>query len=607
MLLAVGLLFLRRRHLVRRGDGGDPRARRGGALRAARVQRPGRLPDRLGALPRLPDRDRARRALRAALPRRHALGVDALTDSPWDTVVGVALILAIAGIRLVRRPGLYRLAIWIAGFALAAQLLLIVARRRLPAARATGSARACAGARRRPGARSRSRVPLAMLAYTGLETVANLAAETRSPGKTLPRSLVRRHRRGRRRLGRDRGRRHLGVPAGARARTARTAGRPTLGIEWIRAPLVGITEALDASLPGGRRRRPARARRTDRRLRARRGGDDVDLRRRPPRLLARAARHAAARLRAPEPADADGAGGDRLDRRRRRRLPGRRGVRGRPGAVPRRALLVRRPARVHRRSGRGRAASLHGARARATVPGAVRGALAGDAACRCSRWSAPRSRSPSGCSRSSRTRPRASSGPLWLLAGVAVFVLVRARAPRAGARPRRSRRGRHRPVRRRRLPPHSRAAQARPDRRRGARDGAPARRGARARAVCVFHGVRCRWSWRSTPSCPRRRSSHSPRSWTRASSPRSTASRSRPSSVRTRALGEAIVEQAREWQADLIVHGLGAALAAAVAFLQPDGRPRAAQGALRGDGDRLSAGRPRGDLRSPRTPLRSSA
>ena len=32
-------------------------------------------------------------------------------------------------------------------------------------------------------------LPLAMLAYTGLETVANLAEETREPGRTLPRSL----------------------------------------------------------------------------------------------------------------------------------------------------------------------------------------------------------------------------------------------------------------------------------------------------------------------------------------------------------------------------------------------------------------------------------
>ena len=32
-------------------------------------------------------------------------------------------------------------------------------------------------------------LPLALLAYTGLETVANLAEETRRPGRTLPRSL----------------------------------------------------------------------------------------------------------------------------------------------------------------------------------------------------------------------------------------------------------------------------------------------------------------------------------------------------------------------------------------------------------------------------------
>ena len=32
-------------------------------------------------------------------------------------------------------------------------------------------------------------MPLAFLAYTGLETVANLAEETREPGRDLPRSL----------------------------------------------------------------------------------------------------------------------------------------------------------------------------------------------------------------------------------------------------------------------------------------------------------------------------------------------------------------------------------------------------------------------------------
>ena len=32
-------------------------------------------------------------------------------------------------------------------------------------------------------------LPVAMLAYTGLETVANLAQEAREPGKKMPRSL----------------------------------------------------------------------------------------------------------------------------------------------------------------------------------------------------------------------------------------------------------------------------------------------------------------------------------------------------------------------------------------------------------------------------------
>ena len=58
-----------RRALLRGGHRGDPRDRRRGDVRPPRVQRPRRLPDRLGAVPRLPDRDRALRAVRAALLR----------------------------------------------------------------------------------------------------------------------------------------------------------------------------------------------------------------------------------------------------------------------------------------------------------------------------------------------------------------------------------------------------------------------------------------------------------------------------------------------------------------------------------------------------------
>ncbi len=69
VLLLVGCRLRARRALVRGGDGGAPAGRRRRALRRARVQRPGRIPGRLGALPRLPDRRRARGALRAALRR----------------------------------------------------------------------------------------------------------------------------------------------------------------------------------------------------------------------------------------------------------------------------------------------------------------------------------------------------------------------------------------------------------------------------------------------------------------------------------------------------------------------------------------------------------
>ena len=86
-------------------------------------------------------------------------------------------------------------------------------------------------------------LPLAMLAYTGLETVANLAAETREPGKTLPRSLFS----------------AIGLVVvvtvliaivGVTAYPA-VDGSSALGSEWQRAPLVGIVEALQGHIAAG--------------------------------------------------------------------------------------------------------------------------------------------------------------------------------------------------------------------------------------------------------------------------------------------------------------------------------------------------------------------
>ena len=178
-----------------------------------------------------------------------ALGWDGIADAPWDTVVGVAVVLVVAGIRLVRRPGLYGLAIVIAAFALAAHLLLIALGSVYLLSTEGFGASVSWGEVPSWSALAFS-LPLAMLAYTGLETVANLAAETRTPGRTLPRSLF------------------AGIGATvvvsfAIAAVGMSAFPPEpspdgpggwgtdLGTEWLRAPLVGITHALDGPLPGG--------------------------------------------------------------------------------------------------------------------------------------------------------------------------------------------------------------------------------------------------------------------------------------------------------------------------------------------------------------------
>src|SRR5438477_99895 len=83
--------------------------------------------------------------------------------------------------------------------------------------------------------------PLAMLAYTGLETVANFAEEVRRPGRDLPRSLFS----------------AVGLVVviyvlialvGLSAFPARR-GTTALGTTWFHAPLVGIVSAFHGHLP----------------------------------------------------------------------------------------------------------------------------------------------------------------------------------------------------------------------------------------------------------------------------------------------------------------------------------------------------------------------
>jgi APA family basic amino acid/polyamine antiporter len=178
-----------------------------------------------------------------------AVGWDSITDSPWDVVFGVGVILAVAGIRLVRRARMYTAAVFIAVLAVISHAVVIALGFALLLSRHGFGDNVDFGT-----------VPtwhslvfslsLAMLAYTGLETVANLAAETREPGTTLPRSLF------------------AGIGAVvlvsfAIAAVGLSAYPPhpdasgpggyvtDLGAQWLRAPLVGIAEAFGGSLSDG--------------------------------------------------------------------------------------------------------------------------------------------------------------------------------------------------------------------------------------------------------------------------------------------------------------------------------------------------------------------
>jgi APA family basic amino acid/polyamine antiporter len=170
-----------------------------------------------------------------------AVGVDALRESPWDIVVAVLVILGIAGLRLARRSQLHGAGLAVAGLDLATQLLLVVLGLALlfsPDALTEGVSLGLS-----PSWDDLAfALPLALLAFTGLETVANLAEETREPGRTLPRSLFA----------------AIGLVVALTALIAVVGisafpvegGETALGNEWLKAPLVGIVEALADPLPG---------------------------------------------------------------------------------------------------------------------------------------------------------------------------------------------------------------------------------------------------------------------------------------------------------------------------------------------------------------------
>jgi basic amino acid/polyamine antiporter, APA family len=171
-----------------------------------------------------------------------AMNWESLEHNPWDVVVGVGVIMGVALVRLVRRSAFYRYGIVVAVLDLLTQLMLVV----------LGFAFLFSSEALTHGVSIGTHptwhqiafaLPLAMLAYTGLETVANLAEETREPGRDLPRSLfsgiglvvlI-----------------YVAIALVALSAFPARGGTTGLGTDWLRAPLMGIVDALGNHLPGG--------------------------------------------------------------------------------------------------------------------------------------------------------------------------------------------------------------------------------------------------------------------------------------------------------------------------------------------------------------------
>jgi APA family basic amino acid/polyamine antiporter len=158
---------------------------------------------------------------------------------PWDVVAGCGVIAGVAVVRLLHRTRLHRWALIVALVDLVTQLLIVVLGMALlfsPDALTAGTSLGTT-----PTWHSIAfAVPLAMLAYTGLETVANLAEEARRPGRDLPRSVFS----------------AIGlvvvlyVAIAVVGLSAFPAEHGTLlGSNWIRAPLVGIVTQIREQVP----------------------------------------------------------------------------------------------------------------------------------------------------------------------------------------------------------------------------------------------------------------------------------------------------------------------------------------------------------------------
>jgi APA family basic amino acid/polyamine antiporter len=173
------------------------------------------------------------------VPHYAAAAMFTTVNKPWDVVAGCGVIVAIAVFRLLRNRRLFRFAVVIALIDLATQLLLVFLGLALlfsPHALNQGTSLGT-----NPSWHSIAfALPLAMLAYTGLETVANLSEEVRRPGRDLPRSVFTA-------IG-------LVVVLYAAIAAVGVSAFPAnpgtqLGSTWAKAPLMGIVARLRDHLP----------------------------------------------------------------------------------------------------------------------------------------------------------------------------------------------------------------------------------------------------------------------------------------------------------------------------------------------------------------------
>jgi APA family basic amino acid/polyamine antiporter len=164
-----------------------------------------------------------------------AIGVHSIAKHPGDVIVGCVVIAGIGLIRLLRQTKLYSFSLAVPLVDLVTQLLLVIlgfAFLFSPSALGRGLSLGT-----QPSWHQLAfALPLALLAYTGLETVANFAEETRQPGRNLPRSLFA----------------GIGLVVIVTVLIALVAlsafpaphGTTKLGTTWQRAPLMGVVYAL---------------------------------------------------------------------------------------------------------------------------------------------------------------------------------------------------------------------------------------------------------------------------------------------------------------------------------------------------------------------------